>query len=65
MDPDREELREELEQIIKKMDDIEMYHFSEIIDNVIQLQYEVNDSDSDSESEKEDKDESDKEEEGK
>ena len=44
MDPDREELREELEQIIKKIDDIEMYHFSEIKDNVIELQYELDDS---------------------
>ena len=44
MDPDREELREELEEIIKKINDIEMYHFYEINDNVIELQYELNDS---------------------
>ena len=48
MDPDREELRKELEEIIKKINDIQMYHFSEIQDNVIELQYELNDSDSDS-----------------
>ena len=49
MDPEREELREELEQILKKIDDIEMYHFSEIRDNVIELQYEPSDSDEDEE----------------
>ena len=49
MDPEREELREELEQILKKIDDIEMYHFSEIRDNVIELQYELSDSDEDEE----------------
>ena len=52
MDPHREELREELEQIIKKIDDIEMYHFSEIKDNVIELQYELNDSEDEEEEEK-------------
>ena len=47
MDPDREELREELKElkeILKKIDYIEMYHFTGIKDNVIQLQYELNDS---------------------
>ena len=46
MDPDKKELREELEEIIKQIDDIEMYLFTGIKDNVIQLQYELNDSDS-------------------
>ena len=51
MDPDKKELREELEEIIKKIDDIEMYLFTEIKDNVIQLQYELNDSDEEEEEE--------------
>ena len=54
LDPDKEELREELEEIIKKINDIEMYHFSEINDNVIELQYELASSSDDSE-EKEEK----------
>ena len=42
MDPDeREELRKELEEIINRINEIEMYHFSEIIDNVIELKYEL------------------------
>ena len=49
MDPDRKELREELKEILKKIDDIEMYHFNEIIDNVIELQYESSSNDSDEE----------------
>ena len=49
MDPDREELRKELEEIIKKINDIEMYHFSEIIDNVIELKYELATSSSEEE----------------
>ena len=53
MDPDREELREELEQIIKKIDDIEMYLFTGIKDNVVQLQYELNDSEEEKEEEEE------------
>ena len=48
MDPDREELGEELKEILKKIDDIEMYHFNEIIDNVIELRYESSSNDSDS-----------------
>ena len=49
MDPYREELREELKQITKKIDDIEMYHFSEIKDNVIELEYELYDSEEEEE----------------
>ena len=51
MDPDKKELREELEEIIKKIDDIEMYLFTGIKDNVIQLQYELNDSEEEEEEE--------------
>ena len=55
MDPDREELREELKElkeILKKIDYIEMYHFNEIIDNVIELQYGLSSNDSSEEEEK-------------
>ena len=51
MDPDREKLREELKEILKKIDYIEMYHFNEIIDNVIELQYESSSNDSSEEEE--------------
>ena len=52
MDPDKKELREELEEIIKTIDDIEMYLFTGIKDNVIQLQYELASSSSEEEEEK-------------
>ena len=49
MDPDSKELREELKEIFKKISDIEEYHFSEIIDNVIELQCELASSSSEEE----------------
>ena len=51
MDPDKKRTERRIRRNYKKIDDIEMYLFTGIKDNVIQLQYELNDSDSDSDSE--------------